>query len=101
MVEGSARVRMSAIRAQKVLAVDKAADAEAVRSAFATAVKNNHPDSGSAQVYSMAELKEARDLLLENAGAKVAQPCGFCRGTGYQAIGFSRVPCVKGCQPDA
>jgi hypothetical protein len=78
--------------------------AEAIRTAFAMAVKWNHPDQAettSGPLIKMAALKEARDVLLEHVGAKPVSACPYCRGTGWQSIGFKPTPCIKGCAPEA
>ena len=104
---------MSPDKAAKVLGVAVGASAEAVRARFAAAVKESHPDTrpdyngppiapplAPIEAHSMATLKEARDVLL--ARASHSQPpaasCPVCRGTGIQAIGLRRFPCVRGCE---
>lgn len=72
--------------------------AEAIRAAFAAAVRANHPDTGEPS-HTVATIKEARDILLRNAGAEPVKACPVCRGSGYQMQGFQRVACVRGCRP--
>lgn len=84
-----------------------AVTSESVRAAFREAVKANHPDSWDEAIevrnpIRMDKLKEARDVMLASLGNAQEQPagaCPVCRGSGYQAIGMRKVPCVRGCDP--
>lgn len=79
---------------------------ESIRSAFAAAVLANHPDTmanaPSGLLVSMAQLKQARDVLLAHYGGRAPEServCPVCRGSGWQAVGLRRYPCLKGCDP--
>jgi len=90
---------------------------EAVKAAFAAAVRASHPDTlilkrdleeaggvvNGHKAYAMEDLQGARNRWLQHIGEAPprAEPaCPYCRGTGIMSVQMRRVPCIKGCDPD-
>lgn len=94
---------MNLSQAERILGVKLGSSDDAVRLAFSVAVKANHPDTAAlgepgATLWGMAQLKQARDLLLGGSRGGTIVFCPHCRDTGWQSIGLHRVSCVKGCK---
>lgn len=72
--------------ALRILKLPDVHDAEAVRSAFAEAVKRTHPDVGTVgdfnAAYALARAKKARDLLIKRFDDTVLPTCPSCAGKG-------------------
>lgn len=74
--------------------LDPGADAADVRSAFAAAIKGNHPDHGGAG-RGLALYQEARDVLLKTQETHCAiSPCVLCRGVGKTRGRFGAQRCT-------
>ena len=80
-------------RARELLGLPRNPAPDAVRAAFAAAVKAAHPDVGGAGG-DFAALTEARDALINMAQDEVY--CGQCNGKGVVRGRFGAVTC-KGC----
>jgi DnaJ-class molecular chaperone len=83
-------------QARAILGVEADATEDQINRAFRATVKFEHPDAGGAG-FDMAELKWARDLLLEHINQATAKPekapCPACRGRGNVLLGFKSEPC--------
>lgn len=71
-----------------------------VASAYRSAVRRSHPDSGGESGVPIGELQAARDLVnaaINQAAAgenkKVDKPCGWCGGSGTIANRFAAEVC--------
>lgn len=70
--------------ALKLLNLKPTYDVAAIKTAFAQRVKEFHPDTAAPEiltVFSIKQLKEARDVLVE-AAAELNRACKLCRGAG-------------------
>lgn len=82
---------MTREEAEKLLGVPPGSRVDAVRAAYADAVKAAHPDHGGTG--NLGPLKTARDVLLETA----TTDCPRCHGSGWVAVGFRKERCPRGC----
>lgn len=98
-------MKMSRLKALTILGLAGAhadeLDSAAVKMAYAKAVKANHPDTSAEKPqHSMAELQEAKDVLLQNvtdAGKKIV--CPLCKGRGMVPGKFGARKC-ESCKGD-
>jgi hypothetical protein len=71
-----------------------------VRAAFATALRNAHPDTSGKTAFDAADviatLRAARDMLTEWVSRRPDPNCRLCSGSGHvRGIGFSSRPCPR------
>lgn len=81
---------MTPAEAAALLGLEPGADAAEVRSAYARAVKADHPDHGGPGT-GIARLQEARDTLLCH---REIPPCKLCRGVGRVRARFGAQVCT-------
>lgn len=81
---------MTRDEAARLLSLSPTAEDVEVRSAYARAVKADHPDQGGAGTL-IAQLKQARDVMLCHSEIV---PCNHCRGVGYIRGRFGARACM-------
>lgn len=89
-------VAMSIAEANLILGGPHSSE-EAIRSAYAKALREVHPDTAKDEISSagaqIGRIKLARDILLDGLNQVQETPCKMCGGSGRVGVGFG-VPCT-------